>query len=755
MLVVLAYRSEDVGTSPGLMSLRDSVDSSNRQTILVDLDRLDDTETGELAVSLLSVPPTAAALQRIAEESGGNPFLIHAITGWMNDHGGERALMHPFSLDEIVRSKFDRLSADGRHLLELVAVAGQPTAMAVLRTCGPMANVLAARDELLAARFARVRGAAEHEELDTYHDRIRSAVVGGFAPLTLVSRHRELACGLETASAEDSERIAVHFDQARQPASAATYALRAARRAVQALAFNKAARFFELALATGTLEFADRQIVHRELADALANAGRGQAAAEQYLAACRNAPRDQQLELEQLAAEQLLYSGHVDPGLRLFETLLKQVGMKLPKPASRVPLDLLVRRAKLWSRGLRWRERSIGSIPRELLLKLDTCAAVATGLALIDIARGAALQTTSLLLALEAGEPSRIARALAMEAGYRSTGGAKNEPEVDRLLKLAGALAERTGDSRAIGLTAVMTAGCAWNSGRWETCYRLAREAREALTDRHERVTWERDTASIFEVDGLRWMGRWSVMMNILPALLDDARARGDLYAQSILQMHGGSCAELANDNPRRARAGLAILDSWSNTGFHVEHLVETHNQVEIALYEGRGSEALDLLAARWPALKSSLLLRVQNFDIQMRSLRARAALAVAADERGGRRFRTHLDLARRESKAIARQNRAWGHALAELIRGAIASLTDTHDEAIAAFRRAETAATNAGMILHAAVARRSRGRLLGAEAGSELCASADSTMSAEGIAKPDRLAAVMCPGAGLDVRPM
>jgi hypothetical protein len=53
--------------------------------------------------------------------------------------------------------------------------------------------------------------------------------------------------------------------------------------------------------------------------------------------------------------------------------------------------------------------------------------------------------------------------------------------------------------------------------------------------------------------------------------------------------MHGGSCAALANDDPKGASAGLAILGHWSNTGFHVEHLIEMHNQVEVAVYRRRG----------------------------------------------------------------------------------------------------------------------------------------------------------------------
>ena len=169
--------------------------------------------------------------------------------------------------------------------------------------------------------------------------------------------------------------------------------------------------------------------------------------------------------------------------------------------------------------------------------------------------------------------------------------------------------------------------------GDWQNCYDRAREAEEILRDRHERLTWERDTAAIFKMDGIRWMGRWSEMKEVLPALLEDARARGDLYVESILQMQCGSCRDLANDDPQSARAGLKVLDRWSNPGFHVEHLVETHNPVEIALYCQNGREAFSIINSRWPELRKSHLLRLQTFNIHMRTLLARAALAAASQE--------------------------------------------------------------------------------------------------------------------------
>ena len=60
-------------------------------------------------------------------------------------------------------------------------------------------------------------------------------------------------------------------------------------------------------------------------------------------------------------------------------------------------------------------------------LSETTCWSAATGLALVDPLRGANFQTRHLLLALQAGEPYRVARALALEVGYTAVAGSRRQ----------------------------------------------------------------------------------------------------------------------------------------------------------------------------------------------------------------------------------------------------------------------------------------------------------------------------------------
>ena len=108
-------------------------------------------------------------------------------------------------------------------------------------------------------------------------------------------------------------------------------------------------------------------------------------------------------------------------------------------------------------------------------------------------------------------------------------------------------------------------------------------------------------------------------------------RARvGDLHAEMI----SSSTADVRGVGARRSFGGaprLACAGRWSNVGFHLAHLIELHNQVEIGLYCGEGAPVVEAVDRRWPDLRRSLFLHVQGLRIQMRSLRARALVATAA----------------------------------------------------------------------------------------------------------------------------
>ncbi len=227
-----------------------------------------------------------------------------------------------------------------------------------------------------------------------------------------------------------------------------------------------------------------------------------------------------------------------------------------------------------------------------------------------------------------------------------------------------------------------------------------------------------------------------------------------------MLQAEYGISCELASDAPERAQDGLKVLDRWSSGDSQSRSAVSTqesqlafvigpkvHTLVETSIYLGNGKEAFDAIVSSWPALRRSYLLQVQTVNIQMRSLLGRAAIASALVEKNESARRSLLRIAEREARAIRKHGAVWGIALAEMIQGGVESFLGHNDIAIATFRRAEQLSDSSGMRLHSAIARWVQCLLIGGDTEKELAPQIDAILRAQGIARPDRIAAVIAPG--------
>ncbi|HEY7509434.1 MAG TPA: AAA family ATPase, partial [Vicinamibacteria bacterium] len=678
----------------------------------------------------------------IARESGGNALFISELAR----HSKGSGMLEAVTFEGMIRARVGRLPLPAQRLLEVVSVAARPVLVEVARTAaggGPEDQPALA--QLRAADLVRLHGPIPR--LEVAHDRIREVVVGALEPEALRERHLHLARALEASGRGDDEALAVHFHGAGDPERAAGYAAGAAAQSAQALAFDRAARLFRLALELRGPAHGDAPRLQVDLAEALANAGRGGDAGHAYAAAAARAPEAEALELRRRAAEQFLRAGHVDLGLEAIVAVLRSLGMGLARSPRRALVSLMLRRLWLRVRGLEFRERDAGAVPPGELIRIDACWSVAIGLSLVDTVRAADFQARHLLRALRAGEPYRIARALALESGHSAAGGAPAQARTQGLVTKASRLAERLQHPHALGLASSMAGLTACLEGRFQTALARCDEAARILRERCTGVAQELDTAHSYALMALSYLGETRELARRLPALRQDAADRGDLFGSIRLRTRGLCFSLLAADDPEQALSEVEqAIATWSQRAFHNPHYNALWARATVALYRGDGGRTLALLKEHGPALRRSMVLRAQFARIEVLWLRARGALAAAvatpAEDPAPR-----LAAAGTEARRLRGEGAPWANALAGLVQSAVCAWQGDRARAVLLLEEAGQAAGAAHMGLHAAAARRRRGELIGGADGEALVREADAWMRGQDVRDPGRMAALIAPG--------
>jgi hypothetical protein len=338
-----------------------------------------------------------------------------------------------------------------------------------------------------------------------------------------------------------------------------------------------------------------------------------------------------------------------------------------------------------------------------------------------------------------------VARALIYEAPFVATGGSATRPRTDALFALAEPLAARLQDPYLDGLIVLTRGSSAHLQGRFPEARESCARADAILRERCTGVAWELDTNHTFWLTCLMQLGELRELRARAPRFLEDARRRGDLYAQSQALVRHMHVARLAEDQPEAAELALVQgLEVWPGRGFHLQHFWGLMGRVETDLYRGLPAEAWARMAAGWGDFRRSLLLRVEILRVRALHLRGRTALA-AALVKG--RDAALVDAAGREAARLAREPAAWAVPHAYALQAGIASAQGRMEGALSRLSAAEAGFRAAGLGLLAAACRKRRGRVVGGPEGRDLEADAESWMAAQDIRDPERFTAMLVPG--------
>jgi eukaryotic-like serine/threonine-protein kinase len=690
-------------------------------------------EAEHLAQILLDEEDAPELARRLALDAGGNPMHIAELIRHADAHSSG----DDNRLEAVLGRRFDRLPPMERRLLELLSVADGPIPLVVAFSAAGMNP-----DPVLARGMAEAclirADAGQDRRVELYHDSIRVAVDAVLSDKARGDLHHRLASALMQLGDPDDDLVALHLHQAGKGEDAAPYVLRAAEQAERALAFGRAAELYGRALSLGVLTNTRGDDVRRRRADAVSNAGRYAEAARLYQDLADLAGADQALALRQQAADKFLRAGRLGEGRAMISAMLKSIGEHLPSSAFRALLSVAWRRLRVRLRGTRFTVRSASEIPTEVLRRVDIMTSVGQGLAVLDVVRSADAQSRSLLLALDAGEPRRIARCMAVEGALHALMGPKGRAHAEALIERSIAIALEAGapEITIFGHSAAVVS--AFHACDWPTVIRRAREALSSVYKSGVGVHWERMVSDMFSLAAAWWLGDLTTFRTGTLERIADARERGDLLAELHYKLAPLFPVLLLDDEPERADAeAREVHGRWRQPATTLAELYVLVTRMNVAIYEGRGDDALALEAAQRKELQRAGFLRAPWLHAALRGARARAHMAALA---GGGDPVPHEKALAQEAVWLAQTKLRWPMGVAAQIRAELAWRRGDGPSSEAAVVQAIEHFEAGGMTVWALSV---RARTAATEAER---AAAHHQLSARGVVNPSRYAGLLAP---------
>ena len=751
-LLLLSYRSEEREQ----MGWLEAVEASGAAALSMQtlpLSPLAPADAEALARSVC--PPSLCSPARIAAivaESEGSPLFIGELARSL-DPKSTSAFDGDLRLAEAVVRRAGQLPLPAREMLEIVCLAGQAVkrrtvldALGIGERGRPLVTLLEH------GRFLRITSLDQEPALQAFHDRIREAMVDRLGDERRRHWHRRLADTLRSSLRPDPELLLEHYRGAEENALASHYAAEAAERAARTLAFDRAASLWAeaLRLHPETPE-CSRFLASR--AEALANAGRRQTAAETFEAAA-NAATDEpiRLTLQRRAAENFLRSGLIEQGLFHTRSLLSAQDIGLPRSRRAVVVSALRQRLRLEWRGLGFTLRDTPA-PAETLHRFDVCWGAIIGLTVIDPSLSDSLGVMHLIEALDLGERSHLIRALGIEACREaSVGGRFMRRRSRRLLAIADELLKEASDPYDHAMTEMSRAVTEYCEGHWQLAAELFEADIANFRERFTGVTWEIATCEIFAATAIARTGRFRALAARLPERIAEADARGDIHKSAGLRIGLPNLLWLVNDEVARARSEAAdAMAAIPRDGMPVFHVLHAFGNAQADLYVGDAEQAWQRVQQGWRDARRSGLLFLELFQVDWRDLRARAAVALASalqsDGRAeGASRRTRARLLRRaeaDARVLARRTFACGAPRADAIRAAVAQLRGDAQRAAALLEQSASGFARTDMTAHAAAAARAAAQV-SRRAGRD---EADAALVSEGVRVPAALAGMLVPG--------
>lgn len=740
LMLLCSHRTELAASSRAITALRLACERLGGGCDLRDVEvgELSLGEAHQLARSLVDAGDTSTA-DVVAAEANGSPLFVAELARWARERRGMERGREVITLEQVILARVSELSTDARALLQTISIAGGPLEHAVAeKAAGLAGRKRSAAIALRGARLVTTRGLGDEDVLETAHDRIRETVAGNLDEDERRVGHLALARALAGSERSDPHAAFEHFRAGGDEESARRYALDAADAADRALAFLRAADLYRAAIA---LRAGRPDVLYAKLGDALANAGRGSDAADAYAEAASYATARDAHDLRRTAADHYLKSGRDEQGVELLRGVLSDVGLRYPESTEAAAASLLWHEARVRIASLVRRVRRPHSLSPRDLARIDAAFTAATGLAMSDIVRSADFATRALLLALEAGEPVRLCRALAVTAANVAARGESGRRRAADLVRASERVAAQVDDPHSHALAILASGSMHFFLGEWRSARQKLNEADAIFRTQCHAVAWELANTQAFACNLLIFIGELRDAALRVPPILEEARARSDRFA--LMHLIYPACIGLIMANDVEAARRVTRL-AEEGGGFAVAQWGAFISACSVDRYCGDGRAAWERVERVSPALEASNLLRAAL--VRTASAYERGLSAVAAASAGFDRSRA-LRAADHYARELGREKLLYGRAMGLLVRAGVRAVENDHDAALGALGKAIPMLDAADWGYLAACARHRQGEILGGSAGRDLVARSRAFFDAQGVKNVDQCLAMSAPG--------
>lgn len=751
-LLILSYRSENASSI--LVKLFRSLSSlTNVKTYSVELSELNLAQATDIATNLLNNEPniTEDRIISIVEESEGNLLLLTELIGHeiKNLKQGQIKKHRAISLKDIIQSNLEELPVSTRSFLEVIFAANCPMERNFVKKllnhflCEPNTINLLGMHRLIS-----ITSSEADYQIVPYHHSVRQVVMDSLSLDYLKSVHLKLATLLEKEQELNLEMLSTHFYKAENFAKALMYADKAADKAVELLAFDRAVQLYQFSLDvvkgsshsignsyTTAFDIENLQI---KLAKALSNGGHYFEAGMIYLETAKKNDLKKAVPFYISASEHLLGAGYYREGTDTLHLVCKKLNMAWPKTTFTTLLRLIFYRLLLNWRGFNFDTQNKDEVSQETLPKLDICWA-ATSMILTGDIRGIYFQSVHLYQALKANFPHHISLAFSLEAGLLSCQGKASIEKAKQFSEKAHFLAKEEANSYLLGWVKHANAYMCWHLGYWADSITNWDEAEKFFREYYKNAHHEIHIGQLLSLWALFFLGETKKLCEETPKILYSFKQRKDLLNEISVYCVANPIIHLVDDQPNKAVQEIdKALQEWQGISFSNIHWASFFNKVLLDLYCGDAMQAWLRVKNTWSKIKNSgLLSRVELARAKAYFLRGSTVLAAIVK---GSITRSLLWEVKNSIKVLEKVDLPYAIAWANILKIGVVAFKKDQSLLIEALEFAEISCQKADMKLFLFAVRRQRGQLIKGETGKQLVDEADTYMKDQSIKDPSKI---------------